>query len=217
MPSPLPLFPLNHALLPAELLPLHIFEPRYRRLLADCLAGDQRFGITTAESPGPGTIGCVARIRGTQVMPDGRSNIVVLGEHRFGIRALLEGDAPYLVASVEEFGDEPGTDPLPAESDALRRLANALRETLGILADQPGDPTPWDEDLETLTFQVAGLAQLETATRSSLLACRSTRERARTLATLLPAQITQLRLRAEVHVRARSNGAGHPGHDIVHG
>jgi Lon protease-like protein len=217
MTSRLPLFPLNHVLFPWELLPLHIFEPRYRRLLADCLEGDQRFGITADESPGPETIGCVARIRGTQVMADGRSNIVVLGERRFGIQALLEAETPYLVAAVEEFGDEPGTDPLPTESEALRHLATALRETLGILADQPGEPTAWDEDPETFTFQVAGLVQLEAAARTSLLACRSTRERARALASLLPTQITQLRQRAEIHVRARSNGAGHAGHDIVLG
>ncbi len=217
MPSRLPLFSLNHVLFPGEMLPLHIFEPRYRQLLADCLEGDQRFGITASESPGPGTIGCVARIRGTQAMPDGRSNIVVMGESRFGVRALLAEGTPYPVAAVEEFGDEPGTAPLPAETEALRSLGNALRETLGVLADRPGDAVEWDEDMETLTFQVADLAQLERETRSTLLACRSTRERVRTLSSLLPAQINLLRLRAEVHVRARSNGAGHPGHDIVHG
>jgi Lon protease-like protein len=217
MPSRLPIFPLNHVLFPGELLPLHIFEPRYRRLLADCLEGDERFGITAAESPGPDSIGCVARIRGTQVMADGRSNIVVLGERRFCIQALLNADTPYLVAAIEEFSDDTGTNPLPAESDALRHLATALRETLGILADQPGESTAWDPDPETFTFQVAGLVQLEAAARSALLTCTSTRERARTLASLLPAQITQLRQRAEVHVRARSNGAGHAGHDIVLG
>lgn len=217
MPSRLPLFALEHGLFPGELLPLHIFEPRYRQLLADCLEGDPRFGITAAEPLGPGAIGCVARIRGTQAMADGRSNIVVMGERRFGVRALLDEGTPYPVAAVEEFGDEPGTAPLPVEGDALRHLGNALRETLGVLADQPGEAVEWDQNMETLTFQVAGLAQLERDTRSTLLACRSTRERTQTLTNLLPAQITQLRLRAEVHVRARSNGAGHPGHDIVHG
>jgi hypothetical protein len=186
-------------------------------MLADCLDADHRFGITVVESPGPGTIGCVARIRGTQVLPDGRSNIVVLGERRFGIHTLVEEDTPYLVAQVDEFSDEPGTEPMPSESEALRRLATALRETLSVLADQPGEPNAWDDDQETLTFQVAGLIQLETAARVSLLALRSTRERTRTLTGLLPAQIAQVRQRAEVHVRARSNGAGHAGHDIVHG
>jgi Lon protease-like protein len=204
-------------LFPGELLPLQVFEPRYRRLLADCLEGDQRFGITATQPPGPGTIGCVARIRGTQTLPDGRSNIVVLGERRFGVESLLEEDTPYLVAAIEEFGDEPGTGLLPAEQEELRRLGTALRETLGILTDQPLDPAAWDENPETLTFQIAGLAELAFDTRSELLACRSTRERARSLSTLLPQQLAQLSTRAEVHIRARSNGAGHPGHDIVPG
>jgi Lon protease-like protein len=217
MPARLPLFPLHHVLFPGELLPLHVFEPRYRRLLADCLEGDQRFGITASQAPGPGTLGCVARIRGTQTLPDGRSNIVVLGERRFGVEALLEEDTPYLVAAVEEFSDEPGTGPLPAEQEELRRLGTALRETLGILTDQPLDPAAWDENSETLTFQIAGLAELPLDTRSELLACRSTRQRARTLNALLPGQLARLSVRAEVHIRARSNGAGHPGHDIVSG
>ena len=102
MPSRLPLFPLDVVLFPGELLPLHIFEPRYRRMLADCLEGDQQFGLTAASAPGPGSIGCVARIRAAEPLADGRSNIVVVGGRRFGVRALLAEDTPYLVAAIEE-------------------------------------------------------------------------------------------------------------------
>jgi Lon protease-like protein len=217
MPSRLPLFPLNLVLFPGELLPLHIFEPRYRQLLKDCLEGDQRFGITTADPPAGGAIGCVARVRGAEPLPDGRSNIVVLGERRFGIRALLDEGTPYAVAAVEEFDDDPETAPLPGERTELRRLGEELRHALGILADQPGDDPSWAEDAETLTFQIASLAEMDLETRAGLLAGRSTRDRARVLIQMLPPLVTQARIRAETHVRARSNGKGHPGHDIVLG
>jgi len=217
MPSRLPLFPLDVVLFPGELLPLHIFEPRYRRMLADCLEGDQQFGLTIASAPGPGSIGCVARIRAAEPLADGRSNIVVVGERRFGVRALLAEATPYLVADIEEFGDEAGTAPLPGELADLRRLGVELRETLAILADRPGEGPDWAGDPELLSFQVAALAESDLENRKRLLAGRSTRERTRALIALLPALVTGVRGRAEVHVRARFNGRGHSGSDVLPG
>jgi Lon protease-like protein len=172
--------------------------------------------VTAAASPGPGTVGCVARIRGTESLADGRSNIVVLGERRFAVRTVLGENTPYLVAAVEEFSDTDGTAPLPDELEHLRQLGADLREALGILADHPGDRPAWAEEAETLTFQVASLLEGDLDTRTRLLTGRSTRERVGILVGLLPALISQVQSRAEVHVRARSNGTGHPGSDIVH-
>jgi len=217
MSSRVPLFPLDVVLFPGELLPLHIFEPRYRRMLADCLEGDQRFGLTTAAPPGPGSIGCVARIRAAEALADGRSNIVVLGERRFGVRALLDADAPYLMAAIEEFGDTEGTAPLPNELADLRHLGGELRETLAILADRPGEGPEWAGDPELLSFQVAALAESDLEARQRLLAQRSTRDRTRALVARLPELVTGVRGRAEVHIRARFNGKGHPGSDVVPG
>ena len=132
MSTRLALFPLNLVLFPGEPLPLHIFEPRYRELLADCMAGDQRFGITAAIPPTPGSLGSVARIRAAQPLGDGRSNIVVLGERRFAVRTLLPEDHSYLVAAVEEFDDNPGTAPLPQERAQLQELAEEYRSALGL-------------------------------------------------------------------------------------
>jgi Lon protease-like protein len=217
MPARVPLFPLDVVLFPGELLPLHIFEPRYRRMLADCLEGDQRFGLTTASPPGPGSIGCMARIRAAEPLSDGRSNIVVLGERRFGVRAVLEADTPYLMAAIEEFGDREGTAPLPGELADLRRLGEELRETLAVLADRPGEGPEWAADPELLSFQVAALTEADRDSRLDLLAERSTRERTRSLVARLPQLVTSVRSRADVHVRARFNGKGHPGSDIVTG
>src|SRR5712691_7469081 len=105
MPFRLPIFPLSIVLFPGTPLPLHIFEPRYKRMLADCLSGDRRFGITPmgvgSEPPGPGAIGCVAEVRVNQELPDGRSNIVVVGGSRFVLSRLLDESLPYLVALVQ--------------------------------------------------------------------------------------------------------------------
>jgi len=215
MPSRLPLFPLQLVLFPGEPVPLHIFEPRYQQLLADCLAGNQRFGITSQPQPTAGTLGCIAEIRGTQPLPDGRSNIVVVGERRFVVGGLLEEGTPYLVASVETFEDTPGTGPLPAERDELRALATEYRDSLALLADSPGPPPNWSDDAELFTYQVAAIAQLELEGKERLLASRSTRERTRTLLGMLPSLLQIARGHAAVHVRSRSNGKGHPGHDIV--
>jgi Lon protease-like protein len=217
MPTRLPLFPLNLVLFPGEPLPLHIFEPRYREMLADCLAGDQRFGITAAVPPTAGALGSVARIRAAQPLEDGRSNIVVMGERRFAIRAILPEDRSYLVGAVEEFDDQPGTAPLPQERAQLQELAQEYRNALGVLADNPDDDADWAEQSEAFTFQVAALAGLEVDAKQSLLTTRSTRDRTRALLDLLPSLIRLIRARADVHIRARTNGKGGHGHDIVTG
>jgi len=217
MSSRLPLFPLRLILFPGELVPLHIFEPRYRQLLADCLAGDQRFGLTPHIPPGPGAIGCAARILSTEPLEDGRSNIVILGERRFRVRALLEEDRLYSVGSVEEFSDEGETGPLPAELDELRHLGGELRLALGVLADRVGEEPSWSEDAELLSFQIASMADLDFDAKKRLLESRSTRERARALVSLLPSLVTQMHGRAQVHIRARGNGTGHHGSDLVFG
>src|SRR5205807_1315981 len=88
MARELPIFPLPIVLFPGAPQPLHIFEPRYRELLADCLAADRRFGIAYVPAeyppgseplPRAGDVGCVALIQNTQGLPDGRSNILTVG------------------------------------------------------------------------------------------------------------------------------------------
>ena len=217
MPSRLPLFPLDLVLFPGELLPLHIFEPRYRQLLADALLGDGRFGITAARVPRAGSLGTIAWIRGTDTLPDGRSNIVVLGERRFEVRGLLPEDAPYLVAAVEEFGDALDSAPLPGERHELEAVAGRLRRALAILSDAGEELPAWEAEPEAFSFQAAALLEADPDARAPLLDARQTRDRVRSLIALLPARLHGVESRAEVHVRARSNGKGHHGHDIVTG
>src|SRR5215211_8398367 len=139
MPSRLPIFPLQAVLFPGTPLPLHIFEPRYKRMLADCLAADRRFGITPVTKEGllpeVGAVGCIAEVRVNQELPDGRSNIVVLGGSRFVLSRILDESLPYLVALVQTFDDDAGTEPSADELESLRQLATQYLTGLRELND----------------------------------------------------------------------------------
>ena len=140
MATRLPLFPLGVVLFPGAPLPLHIFEPRYRRMLADCLAGNQRLGLTPTpeggEGPAAGTIGCGARIHASQTLPDGRSNVVVIGERRFVVESLVEPELPYLVALAEQFADADTMEGSAEEVSSLRRLARGRTPQAGWLQNR---------------------------------------------------------------------------------
>ncbi|MGH7702468.1 MAG: LON peptidase substrate-binding domain-containing protein, partial [Gemmatimonadales bacterium] len=206
-------------LFPGAPLPLHIFEPRYRRMLADCLAGDQRLGLTPTpaggEGPAPGAVGCGARIHASQTLPDGRSNIVVIGERRFVVGSLVEPELPYLVALVEQFADEDPMEGGAEEVNSLRRLARRQLEAMGIMNDTQTADLGLAEDPEALSFQVAALLETPFAFRRELLELRSTRVRITRLLEVLPPLGREAARRAQVHVRARSNGFGGAHPEIV--
>jgi Lon protease-like protein len=219
MPSRLPLFPLSVVLFPGTPLPLHIFEPRYKRMLADCLTADRRFGITPMpaahERPEPGTIGCIAEVRVNQELPDGRSNIVVIGGSRFVLSRLLNESLPYLVALVQTFDDEPDSQP-PAEDTAslgmlFTRYFTALRQLNDAEPEEPALP----EDPLTLSFHIAGAVECDPGVKQRLLAERSTARRIAALLLLLPVLTSGVEAALKVHRRAHGNGKGGSAPEIV--
>ncbi len=214
----LPLFPLEVVLFPGALLPLHIFEPRYRRLLADITAGDGQFGLIMPgiahEAPAVGAVGCVAHVRGTQPLEDGRANIVVEGGTRFLLTRYLDEPAPYLVGMVEGFGDREGTEPAP---DQVLQLAQALQQYLVAkreLRDLPPDDTRLPATPLELSFYAAAELECDHASRQPLLEGRSTAERVALLLRMLPGLTTTVEQGLRVRRRAAHNGKGHhpPGH-----
>ena len=215
----LPIFPLSVVLFPGTPLPLHIFEPRYRRMLGDCLAGDRRFGITPAGSedrmPETGTVGCVAEIRVNQEMADGRSNIVVLGAERFVVTRPVEDDAPYFVAMVQPFDEDPASEP-PAETAA--RLREAFAGYYALLR-QLNDVEPEDADLPEdslgLSFHVAAAIECDPGVKQRLLVERSTTRRVEALLLLLPILAAGVESALRIHRRAHTNGRGGARPDVI--
>ena len=133
MSRTLPVFPLHVVLFPGRPLPLHVFEPRYRRLLDECLAADRRFGVIAirygrAERGGADVydVGTVAEIVRVERLDDGRSNIVTRGAERFRVRRLLD-DGPYLRAEVDELAEE---EPGPAIAPLVAALRDQLEQYL---------------------------------------------------------------------------------------
>ncbi len=218
MPRELPIFPLPLVLFPGAVQPLHIFEPRYRAMLKDCLEGDRRFGIayvapaTAAGAdpvPDPGDVGCVAVIRSAEALPDGRANIVAVGEHRFTLRRWVATERPYRVGEIEEFDDEPGDAAGVAElAGEVRGAFARVVRALDALAGQDEGEVQLASDPALLSFQVAAALELDVAAKRALLASRSTGQRLRQLAALLRPLAADAERRAAVHRAARGNGRG---------
>jgi len=212
MPFRLPIFPLSVVLFPGTPLPLHIFEPRYKRMLADCLSEDRRFGLTPAagsgDVPEPGTVGCIAEVRVNQELPDGRSNIVVMGGSRFTLSRLLPETLPYLVALVQTFEDEPGTEPRREDLETLRDLFRRYADSLQQLQDAVPQETSLPDEASSLSFHVAGSLECDLGIKQRLLAERSTARRVKALTLLLPVLTSAVQAGLNVHRRAHTNGKG---------
>jgi Lon protease-like protein len=219
MPFRLPIFPLSLVLFPGTPLPLHIFEPRYKRMLADCLGADRRFGITpapaAADVPGPGTVGCIAEVRVNQELSDGRSNIVVVGGSRFVLSRLLDESLPYLVAVVQTFDDDADTDPPAEDTQAVRELFSRYVAGLRELNDTMPEDLVLPDDAMSLSFQVAGGIECDVGVKQRLLAERSTARRIKALILLLPVLTSAVERGIKVHRRAHTNGKGGTLPDIL--
>jgi Lon protease-like protein len=215
----LPIFPLSVVLFPGTPLPLHIFEPRYRKMLADCLAADRRFGIVPEsgpqEVPAQGTVGCIAEVRVNQELPDGRSNIIVLGGARFELRQPVEGPEPYHVAMVEPYEERDGTEPSSESLGQLRDLFRRYSALLRQLNDvEPAEPV-LPEDGVGLSFHVSAGIECDLGVKQRLLAERSTARRVEALILLIPILTSGVESGLRVHRRAHTNGRGHSQPDFL--
>ncbi len=221
MPVRLPIFPLSVVLFPTTPLPLHIFEPRYRRMLADCLAGDRSFGITPVgtdgELPEIGAVGCVAEVRVNQELPDGRSNIVVVGGPRFALTKVLHEPLPYHVAMVQTFEDQPGSEPAEDRTARLRELFQTYLSLLRQLNDLQAEEAQVPDDPAGLTFHAAAAAECDASIKRRLLVERSVAKRVEALLLLLPLLTRALERGLEVHQRSHTNGRGTPHPDLLAG
>ena len=215
--SDIPLFPLNVVLMPGAPLPLHIFEERYRQMLADVRAGNNLFGlsyfdINTATNTRPpiGHVGCAAEIVEAQLLPGGRSNILTVGLIRYRLVEYVEAGEPYLVGRVEFFEDEQEDEALLLErarsvAELFMRIARAVRN---LNDDRAGLPELPDAEPERLSFLVAAAMELDAEAKQGLLEMRSGAERLERISNLLSQVVGNYEERARKHKLARGNGHG---------
>lgn len=189
--APLPMFPLGSVLFPHMVLPLHVFEDRYRQLTRDCLAGDRRFGVVLIErgsEVGGGdlrtSIGTVAQIVEAREAEDGRWGVLSIGVSRFRVDAWAE-DAPYPRAEVVPLPEEPWSPEAEAAFPAAER---AVRRSLALLAelDEPAPPIAVElsESREAAAWQLAAISPLGDLDRQLLLTIAEPAERLRVLTSL---------------------------------
>ncbi len=202
MPDPLddfPLFPLGLVLLPGELLPLHIFEERYKTMIDVCLEQGRDFGVVWLSDDGLQDIGCSARI--TEVverMHDGRINILTRGEQPF--RLLRRIDALAYPAGEIELIDDP-------DEEIDETLASTTRAQYAELVEQAtGDRLPASELAEMDAYAMAGTIELPREAKQRLLEQRSEQKRLEAVAGLFSASRERLDRAELASERAQTNG-----------
>ena len=204
MSEVLPLFPLGAVLFPGMLMPLHIFEDRYRQLVRDLLGGPEprRFGVIAIrkgrETGIDGVqslyeIGCTAVLRRVEQHDDGRYDIVTVGTQRFRLLG-LDDSQPYLQGEVELLAEEP-VDPAAAEP-AVRVVQAAFREYLDALTEWGGATVRLEElpgEPSLLSFIVAAAVVIDLPERQALLAESDTMRRLAAERALLGRETAMLR------------------------
>jgi Lon protease-like protein len=197
--SLIPLFPLDVVLFPGTPLPLHIFEPRYKEMIAECLSEQRTFGVVRVVEQGLAEIGCTAEIiTVVKEYPDGRLDLVIEGRKRFEL-VRVNQERSFLQAEVLLIDDEPGT---PPQADTSRAIQ--LHSELLAIAGAKQDLSAADPSL--LSFYLAGSLPLDLDFKQKLLGLRSEPERVSLLISYLETIIPNLRRAATARERAGGNG-----------
>jgi Lon protease-like protein len=196
----IPLFPLDLVLFPGVPLPLHIFEQRYREMIAECIASNALFGVVRAQREGLAVVGCSAQVvRVLHSYPDGRNDILTQGIDRFEIEQ-LDDSRSFLQAEVDLLPDTGATAGRSAREECV-----ALHfETMHLLGTaEPGVSLSLDEPL---AYLLAASIPADLNFQQALLAMRSDQERTETLSSYYRAILPKLRSGAKASERASTNG-----------
>jgi Lon protease-like protein len=197
-----PLFPLGLVLLPQELVPLHIFEERYKLMIGECLENDSEFGIVWLSDEGLRDIGCTARItRVIERFEDGRINILVEGDQPFRLLRRIE-DMAYPAGDVELLDDfDPDADPELAEQARARyaELVEAATEDKPDLAEIAG--------LDA--YGMAATVEHPAEAKQALLELRAENDRLRMVDEMFRTAIKRVAYAEEAAERAQTNGSVH--------
>ncbi|MGA3089425.1 MAG: LON peptidase substrate-binding domain-containing protein [Terriglobales bacterium] len=194
MSSLLPIFPLELVLLPGVPLPLHIFEPRYKEMIAECLAQKKPFGVVRASDDGVADIGCTAEIMSiTKQYDDGRMDILTRGVERFEVIQVNQ-DREFLQAEITVLQDE--EEEMPDQS-ATQMVTQAVRLHAEIAKLAGAEPSGPDEHASNLSFLLAGSLPLDLDFKQSLLSTLSEAKRLEAVVGYLEAILPGLRRAAK--------------------
>jgi Lon protease-like protein len=194
-----PLFPLGIVALPHELVPLHIFEERYKTMIGECLEQGSEFGVVWDTDDGLRPIGCAVEI--TEVlerMDDGRMNILTRGTRPFRI-VDEQDDLPYPAGTVEFLEDK--------DEAADRSTADDAHDAYNVLVEQATDRTLDPDELGAMSaYEMAATVDFGLEAKQGLLDLRSENARLRLVARLFRAAVKRLDFIERAQERARSNG-----------
>jgi Lon protease-like protein len=194
-----PLFPLDLVALPSEYVPLHIFEARYRTMVAECLERDRELGIVWLSDDELKPVGCAVAIeRVLERMEDGRVNILTRGTRPFRLIE-RQDDLAYPAGTVEFLGDR------DEQPDAA--ATQAARNAYAALVLEATDSEPDEHRLAAMTaYDMAATVDFGLEAKQGLLELRSENARLRLLAQLMRAALKRLEFVDRAQARARSNG-----------
>ena len=196
----LPLFPLDLVLLPGERLPLHIFEPRYRRMITAAHAERTEFGVIRQNRSAIERCGCAARVSEiTRRFADGQFDIRAVGTRRFQVSA-LDTSEDCLQAVIEFFGDNSPAQANAAKVEALLGVARRVLRLLG------GGRKNWEPNHPWLSFLVASDLSVSKSAKQKLLETRGEIERVEILTAYLEAVIAKRERRRGHEILVRGNG-----------
>jgi len=201
----IPLFPLGIVALPGAPTPLHIFEERYKEMIARCIAEELDFGIVWFDGQAMRNVGCTVRIMDVVTKyEDGRLDIQTQGRQRFQILEIIEEKA-YLEARVSFFDDPP-----EPPSDEMERLtekgAAVFRELVGLLSAGDAVYTVDFSDPQRLSFMIAGFEGFGPLEKQAFLEMTSTRARLEKGIAALEKVVARLRITSEVERIIGGNG-----------
>ena len=195
-----PLFPLGLVLLPQELVPLHIFEERYKLMIGECLENDSEFGILWLSDDGLRDIGCTARIeRVIERSPDGRMNILVEGAQPFRLLRRIE-ELAFPAGDVELLEDfDPAADP---------ELARRARARYAELVEKATDEKPnLDQIADLDAYGMAATVEHPPEAKQALLELRAESDRLRMVDEMFRTAIKRVAYAEEAAARAQTNGS----------
>ncbi|MBI4213683.1 MAG: LON peptidase substrate-binding domain-containing protein [Chloroflexi bacterium] len=214
MPEALPLFPLNVVLFPGMLLPLHIFEPRYREMIGLCSAERRSFGVALIKegqevgTPAtPYEIGTTAQIVELDRLDDGRMNIITMGARRFRLVDYSKQKQAYLMGDVEYLEDRPS--PPDVAKDLSLQVAGLAQHYVAICQTVSGQrlvPLDIPPAPDAISFVVGSRLQIRNTERQDILESESVVQRLLLEKDLLEREIERL----EEHLRNRNTGTFGP-------